>query len=105
MNIDDQFGHVMQDNLHFRGICMAGITPCKDVESQKRRFLDAGWAGAKGWDMNAVYKSIPSSELKRIEKLEFLDEVELLTQLLHHYCIVYTYKDLGKIGLDVIGFN
>lgn len=37
--------------------------------------------------MVQVYQSIPSAERQRIEKLELLDEAELLTQLFQHYCI------------------
>lgn len=52
-----------------------------------RRFLNCGWHGAKAWDMVQVYQSLPSNEIQRIEKLELLDEAELLTQLFQHYCI------------------
>lgn len=51
------------------------------------RFLNCGWHGAKAWDMVQVYQSLPSNEIQRIEKLELLDEAELLTQLFQHYCI------------------
>lgn len=34
----------------------------------------------------------------RIEKLDFLDEKELLTQLLQHYCFSCGYSDAMKIG-------
>lgn len=51
------------------------------------RFLGCGWKGAKAWDMVQVYQSIPAAERQRIEKLELLDEAELLTQLFQHYCI------------------
>lgn len=37
--------------------------------------------------MVQVYQSIHESERQRIEKLELLDEAELLTQLFQHYCI------------------
>ena len=32
----------------------------------------------------------------RIEMIEPLDERELLTQLLEHYCLVYAFKDATK---------
>lgn len=53
----------------------------------ENRFLNCGWKGSKSWDMVQVYQSIPSAERQRIEKLELLDEAELLTQLFQHYCI------------------
>ena len=38
----------------------------------------------------------------RIEKLEFLDERELLDQLFQHYCVCWAYKDTANIGLSDI---
>ena len=38
----------------------------------------------------------------RIERLEFLDERELLDQLFQHYCVCWAYKDTAKIGLSNI---
>lgn len=40
----------------------------------------------------------------RIERLEFMDEKELLEQLLSHYCLAWAWKDpnsLGMAALDV----
>lgn len=37
--------------------------------------------------------------LNRIEKLEFMDEKELLEQLLSHYCLVWAWKDPNNLGL------
>ena len=34
----------------------------------------------------------------RIERLEFLDEKELLIQLLQHYCVSCGYTDTRSIG-------
>lgn len=38
----------------------------------------------------------------RIERLEFMDERELLDQLFSHYCIVWAWKDPNNIGLSSI---
>ena len=38
----------------------------------------------------------------RIERLEFLDEKELLTQLLQHYCVSCGYNDKKKIGEFIV---
>lgn len=35
----------------------------------------------------------------RIERLEFMDEKELLEQLLGHYCLAWAWKDPNKLGL------
>lgn len=39
-----------------------------------------------------VYSAIDGAERERIEKLELLDEAELLTQLMQHYCISIAWK-------------
>lgn len=36
--------------------------------------------------------------INRIERLEFLDEKELLQQLLQHYCICWAVKDKLNLG-------
>uniref|UniRef100_A0A158P7P5 ER membrane protein complex subunit 4 n=1 Tax=Angiostrongylus cantonensis TaxID=6313 RepID=A0A158P7P5_ANGCA len=61
----DTFGNIMEKNLEQRGIQLPGIAACSDIETQK----------------------------KRIEKIEHLDEMELLRQLLDHYCICYAVTD------------
>ena len=38
-------------------------------------------------------------DIYSIERLEFLDEVELLHQLLQHYCISWAWKDTANIGM------
>lgn len=51
------------------------------------RFKKNLWSGSNAWTMVEVYNSLPEAERKRIESIEMLDEQELLTQLLEHYCI------------------
>jgi len=60
-----------------------------------------GWEGAWSLDMAAVYSLLPQKEVKRIEQLDFLDERELLTQLLQHYCLSCGYNDRLKLGRRV----
>lgn len=36
--------------------------------------------------------------LIRIERIEFLDEVDLLHQLLSHYCIAWAVNDAAQLG-------
>lgn len=36
--------------------------------------------------------------LYRIERIEFLDEVDLLHQLLSHYCISWAVNDASQLG-------
>ena len=67
------------------------------------RFTNTGWDGAQALEMNQVYHFvIPSCETQRIEKIEFLDERELLDQLLHHYCICVAWKDCLDLKLNLL---
>ena len=63
------------------------------------RFLNTGWSGARTWEMMQIYSSIPASERQRIESLEFLDEQELLVQLLQHYAMCVAWK--GELFKDI----
>ncbi|XP_060524033.1 leucine carboxyl methyltransferase 1 [Cylas formicarius] len=99
-NINDTFGDIMLGNLKARGCSLAGISQCKNLDTQKGRFVNNGWAGAKAWDMVQVYHSIDATERHRIEKIEFLDERELLVQLFQHYCIC-----VGWLGQDFADFD
>ena len=120
----DRFGEVMLFNLKGRGCALAGVEACASLNSQEERFystyrymiienvtkhllfrfVQASWDGAKAWEMTQVYQSLPRNEIQRIERIEFLDEKELLDQLFHHYCISIAWKDgcgmdLGSIEL------
>ncbi|XP_049858555.1 leucine carboxyl methyltransferase 1 isoform X1 [Schistocerca gregaria] len=99
VNMADKFGEVMLSNLRSRGCLLAGVAMCQSLETQKKRFLNASWDGARAWDMVQIYSALPASERQRIERIEFLDEQELLTQLFQHYCIVIAWK--GEIFSDI----
>ncbi|XP_062820763.1 leucine carboxyl methyltransferase 1 isoform X2 [Anolis carolinensis] len=66
---------------------------------QRQRFLQNGWEGAHAMDMVEVYNALPPEDVKRIEALEFLDEKELLEQLMLHYCLSWATKDAQDLGL------
>uniref|UniRef100_A0AAY5KFB5 Leucine carboxyl methyltransferase 1 n=1 Tax=Esox lucius TaxID=8010 RepID=A0AAY5KFB5_ESOLU len=66
---------------------------------QKERFLKTGWENADALDMMTVYSVLPQDDVARIERLEFLDEKELLQQLLQHYSICWATKDKLKLGM------
>lgn len=63
------------------------------------RFLKCGFNGARAFTMVQVYDSIPAAERQRIEKIEMLDEGELLVQLFQHYCISVAWT--GDLFQDV----
>lgn len=99
-NMNDTFGDVMLGNLKARGCNLSSIAACTSLETQRGRFLNNGWQGAKAWDMVEIYYALPSSERQRIEKIEFLDEQELLIQLFQHYCIC-----IGWLGSEFADFD
>lgn len=97
VRIKDAFGSVMEKNLEQRGIQLPGLPACNDVETQRERFLSNGWKDVTVIDMNIVYKKLlPQDEVDRIERIEHLDEMELLRQLLDHYCIGYAVNDKSE---------
>nr|CAG4650268.1 EOG090X08O3 [Sida crystallina] len=102
VNMADRFGEVMLYNLKGRGCLLAGVEACASLKSQEDRFIQAGWDGAEAWAMTQVYRALPPSEIQRIEKIEFLDEKELLDQLFYHYCICVGWKDGHNLGLASI---
>lgn len=99
-NMNDTFGDIMLGNLRARGCNLAGISHCKNLETQRDIFINNGWIGAKAWDMVEIYHAIDRSEIARIEKIEFLDEHELLIQLFQHYSL-----SIGWLGQDFADFG
>lgn len=88
-NMNDRFGNIMIDNLSDRGCHLLGVDACKSLDTQKSRFGSNGLCHTIAWTLTEIYKHILSRvEIERIERIEFLDEKEILTQLLDHYCIV-----------------
>ncbi|XP_018094768.1 leucine carboxyl methyltransferase 1 isoform X2 [Xenopus laevis] len=104
VNMMDRFGQIMVENLQRRQCNLAGVDTCQSLQSQTERFLSTGWESADAWNMMNVYSNLPQEDVMRIEKLEFLDEKELLEQLLLHYCISWATKDSLGLGLAGITF-
>ncbi|XP_065575869.1 leucine carboxyl methyltransferase 1-like [Artemia franciscana] len=100
INMGDRFGQIMLENLEVRGCPLAGVEVCMTKETHERRFEEAGWDKANVWTMNEVYHLFAASERREMENIEFFDEIELLTQLLEHYCITIAWKDPKNIGLE-----
>uniref|UniRef100_A0A914CXA5 Leucine carboxyl methyltransferase 1 n=1 Tax=Acrobeloides nanus TaxID=290746 RepID=A0A914CXA5_9BILA len=97
VNMTDKFSQIMTNNLNSRGIVLPGITACENLETQKQRFLDSGFDYVHVWTMDKIYREfLDKIEVARIEKIEFLDEKELLSQLLDHYCIVNAVKETNS---------
>nr|CAG4649455.1 EOG090X08O3 [Scapholeberis mucronata] len=103
VNMLDRFGDIMLSNLKSRGCTLAGVEACLSLKTQEDRFILNGWDGAQALEMNQVYYNLISpSEIERIEKIEFLDEKELLDQLFHHYCICVAWKDSLDFKLNLL---
>lgn len=89
----------MLNNLRSRGCSLAGVESCISLDTQIGRFLECGWNGSRAWDMVQVYQSISPAERQRVERLEMLDEAELLIQLFQHYCLVIAW--IGELFQDI----
>nr|KAF6489808.1 leucine carboxyl methyltransferase 1 [Molossus molossus] len=104
VNMDDRFGQIMIENLRRRQCDLAGVETCKSLDSQKERLLANGWETAAAVNMMELYSRLPQTEVSRIESLEFLDELELLEQLMRHYCLCWATKGGSELGLTEITF-
>jgi [phosphatase 2A protein]-leucine-carboxy methyltransferase len=102
VNTADKFGEVMLKNLNSRGIILPGLPACDNIDTQKQRFAKNGFKKVDGWTVLEIYRHhLSTEEVKRVEDIERLDEKELLTQLLEHYCFVYAFKDLSGKHSDL----
>ena len=67
----------MVRNFEYRGCPLLGIEGFINMESHKERLLKLGFKNVEIEDMKTLYnKGTDRDELKRIEKLELLDEWE-----------------------------
>lgn len=88
-NMEDRFGDIMLANMNARHCDLMGVAACKSLDSQTDRFSSNGLTYTKAWTLSEIFNNyLAPSEISRIEQLEFLDEKELLEQLLQHYCII-----------------
>lgn len=98
-NMVDRFSEIMLDNMNARHCDLMGVDACKSLETQTERFKSNGLAHTRGWSLLDVFKKcLPPASVERISKIEFLDERELLEQLLEHYCLVLgSHNDIDWI--------
>lgn len=101
LNMSSTFGHVMIENLKLRECELPGVDMCENTETQEKRFTDNGWTAANCVSMWNVFHMLPQSDVERIKRLEFLDEMELLQQLLSHYCLCWAYKSDVNSDIDL----
>lgn len=87
-NMQDRFGEVMLANLNARHCDLMGVDACKTLESQIDRFKRTGFSQTKAWTLLEIFnRCLLPDIIEKIKAIEFLDEGELLVQLLDHYCI------------------
>ena len=74
--------------MQSRACKLMGYEMCNSLDTQMKRFLNSGFTKSHAITMTDYYlNKLNVDERKRIESLEFLDENELLIQLLDHYCV------------------
>ena len=61
----------------------------KTIPEQEQRYIAKGFAKAKGWTMNQfTNKIMTEDEMKRLAKLEILDELEEMQLIQDHYFVL-----------------
>ena len=89
VNTDDKFSHLMQQSLSEHNTPLLGASSTRTLQDWKQQFEKSGSKHVQVWLMTEVYNHfIDPIEKTRIEKIEFLDEIELLFQLFNHYCLL-----------------
>lgn len=100
MGLDDAFGRTMADNLAQRGLDLASFLLYPDLSSRKAwlerlgfsaHLTDLALVGGYG---PAEMAWISPSEWTRVSRLEMIDEVEEISMLLKHYCLIYAEHNL-----------
>jgi len=88
-NPKDNFGKMMVDNLMLRGCPLLSIYDYPTMQNQKDRYLQRGWERCVASNMNNVYnKFLDRADVERIQKLEFLDELEEWYLIQDHYFLM-----------------
>ncbi|XP_045780721.1 leucine carboxyl methyltransferase 1 isoform X1 [Maniola jurtina] len=98
-NLADRFGAVMRSALGARGV-PAPVAAHSPAE-QAARLRALGFDAARAWDMDAVWRALPEEDRARVERLEMLDERELLLQLNQHYALSVATRGALFADLDL----
>nr|POE78042.1 leucine carboxyl methyltransferase 1 [Quercus suber] len=92
----DAFGKTMVANLASRGIHLQTLKRYSSLEAQRQRLRLAGLSNGQGardifqlWQDDAW---VSPAERERIEKLEWLDEIEEWQLLSSHYCVAWGWR-------------
>ncbi|XP_051000437.1 tRNA wybutosine-synthesizing protein 4 [Acomys russatus] len=89
----DAFGQIMLQHFRRLNSPLHGLELFPDVDAQRLRFLQAGWAACSALDLNEFYRRLlPASERQRVETLEPFDEFEEWHLKCAHYFILAAYR-------------
>lgn len=92
----DPFGKKMVSNLASRGIHLQTLKRYATLQAQRQRLNLAGFTKGQGArDVYQIWESdewVSESERSRVEKLEWLDEVEEWKLLAGHYCVAWGWR-------------
>jgi [phosphatase 2A protein]-leucine-carboxy methyltransferase len=93
----DSFGKTMLTNLASRGIQLQTVCRYYSLAAQRSRLASAGFTSGQGAaDVEQIYYSqewVTEAERERVERLEWLDEVEEWKLLASHYCVAWGWRD------------
>ena len=96
----DEFGRQLLANLRARGCALPGFEGCPDLLAQRERLASSGFESVTAWDMDRVYHHfLEPEERRRVERLEFLDELEEWSLINRHYCCATAIVDKAGVGL------
>ncbi|KAI7345538.1 leucine carboxyl methyltransferase [Hortaea werneckii] len=92
----DAFGKTMVSNLASRGIHLQTLKRYSSLEAQRQRLRLAGFGDGQGArDVDQLYcddQWVAKDDRERVEKLEWLDEVEEWQLLARHYCVAWGWR-------------
>lgn len=89
---NDPFGKTMIRNLTTRGIVLQTIEKYSDLEQQIKRLTQLDF-NAKAVDTNLIWQNwVNQDEKDRIDKLEWMDEIEEFELLAKHYCVGWGWR-------------
>lgn len=83
-------------NLMTRGIVLQTIEKYADLEKQRDRLAMLGMEG-RAMDCEEIWRGwVRREEKERIDKLEWMDEVEEFVLLAKHYCVAWGWREFGE---------
>lgn len=92
----DSFGKTMVSNLGSRGIELRTLKKYFSLDAQRQRLRLSGLKGGQGArDVYQLWESddwVGKDERERIEKIEWLDEIEEWKLLASHYCVAWGWR-------------